>query len=547
MKNPALVYYTYNLGLDDNVPDTNELTVTVMDMKTGASELASTVDISTTGDTDSWNRVQVDLSAYTGKVVMLTVTATVKAASYTFIDGISVASLVSHDLEASSVIAPAEIPAGDSFTADVLVRNIGAEAAGSFKTTLYVNGNVFGTKETPGLDAGQKATVSFTVGTSVVDTDPIRLSASVEYAADEVTVNNTTPEVVVEIVKSDLPAVTDLVGEPEADGVHLTWTEPDLESAPAERITESFEDADAFSGEFGEWTFVDVDDSPLGGISTQDIPCITPGTTKGSFWIWDTTLLSDRMTSARTGTKFLFSMFRYDDGQADDWAISPELCGAAQEIVFFAKSYTSTYRERIEIYWSAGSTSPDDFELLVPAQVVMPYWEEYKVELPEGARHFAIRSCAKAGYMLAIDDVTFTPAGNANLDLIGYNVYRDGVRVNDAPVEETDYVDAAAAAGTAYSYVVTTVYTKGESAPSNSVDVTSTTSGVASGVASAVSVRAIGRTVEIRGAEGTFAEILGADGRRIFAGTCGASATVPVGAGVWIVKVGANVTKVIVK
>ena len=299
-----------------------------------------------------------------------------------------------------------------------------------------------------------------------------------ECADDEVSANNTTPTVTVDVIVSEYPAVTDLEAASGENGVELTWSEPDLDSAPAERITESFENGDAFSSEFGEWTFVDVDESPVGGISTQDIPGITPGTTTGSFWVWDANLLSDRMTGARTGKKFLFSLFRFDDGKVDDWAISPELCGKAQTIQFYAKSYTSTYREHIEVYYSTTGTEISDFIKVRNEEVVLPYWEEYNIELPEGAKYFAIRSVAAGGFMLAIDDVSFTPAGNANLDLVGYNVYRDGMKINTEIVEEPEFTDETAETGKTYTYVVTAIYTKGESAASNAAEILFNNSGV---------------------------------------------------------------------
>lgn len=478
MVNPTFSYYLFNLGLDGGYTYDNEVMTEVTDMATGEKAVVATTVASQTGPVDAWNRVAVDLSAYAGKVVSITLKAVCKSAAYTFVDNLSVGSLVDHDLEASNVLVPANVLAGQSFTASVVVKNIGAKAADQYKVSLYCNNTLMETRECTDLASGATTSVEFTVATSPIDTEAKVLYATVESAGDEVVPNNTTPSVTVEVVKSEYPAVTDLQANSGVAGVELTWSEPDLESAPAERITESFEDGDAFSSEFGAWTFVDVDESPVGGISTQDIPGITPGTTKGAFWVWDANLLSDAMTGARTGKKFLFSLFRFDDQKVDDWAISPELCGQAQTIQFYAKSYVSTYREHIEVYYSTTGTEISDFIKIRNDEVVMPYWEEYNVDLPAGAKYFAIRSCATGGFMLSIDDVTFTPAGNANLDLVGYNVYRDGVKLNSEPVEEPEFTDETAEEGKTYTYVVTTIYTKGESAGSNAVDILYDLSGV---------------------------------------------------------------------
>ncbi len=546
MKNPTLVYYTYNLGLDGTA-DLNEITVEVVDMATGEASVLSTKVVAETGPTDSWNRVQLDLTPYSGKVIMVYFTVTVKTAGFTMLDNISIGSVVDYDLEASKISAPDTVEAGETIGSTVTVRNLGSNAAESYAVSLYADGELFATATGASLAAGETAIHTFEYATMAIDHGSVKFYATVDYAADEVTSNNRTPEVTVEIAKPTLPAVSDLAAETRDKTVVLSWSEPDIDSAPADRITESFEDGDAFSDTFGAWTFVDVDDMPVGGISTIDIPGITPGTTKGAFWIWDMTLVHDPLTGARTGKKFLFSLFRYDDEQADDWAISPELDGSAQTITFYAKSYTSLNRERIEVYYSTGSTSPADFIKIKDAETVAPYWEEYVVSLPAGARHFAIRSFAVAGYRLSIDDVTFTPAGNANLDLIGYNIYRDGEKINEEPVEETEYIDETIELDREYNYVVTTIYTKGESAGSNAVAITCSASGVDGIASGAIEVKTENHVIVINGAAGLSATVHAVDGREMFAGVCGANVAIPVEQGVYVVKVGSEVAKLVVK
>ena len=67
-----------------------------------------------------------------------------------------------------------------------------------------------------------------------------------------------------------------------------------------------------------------------------------------------------------------------------------------------------------------------------------------------------------------VDDVNFTPAGNAaSLELAGYNIYRDGVKLNETPVTTTAYTDNAATDKGAV-YNVTAIYSgRGESMFSN--------------------------------------------------------------------------------
>lgn len=59
-------------------------------------------------------------------------------------------------------------------------------------------------------------------------------------------------------------------------------------------------------------------------------------------------------------------------------------------------------------------------------------------------------------------------SGSAARSLTGYNIYRDGVKINTIPVTNTYYNDLNLTSGS-YSYEVTAVYTYGESEPSNSI------------------------------------------------------------------------------
>ncbi|PWK14309.1 fibronectin type III domain-containing protein [Tumebacillus permanentifrigoris] len=81
--------------------------------------------------------------------------------------------------------------------------------------------------------------------------------------------------------------------------------------------------------------------------------------------------------------------------------------------------------------------------------------------------------------LVAPSDLTGT-AGDAQVALtwtapdgaVSYNVYRDGVLINTAPVTSTTFVDANLTNGTSYTYYVTAVNTGGESAASNTISLT---------------------------------------------------------------------------
>lgn len=552
MVNPSVSFYSYNIGLSDDAgdeaDDTNEVTVSVLEKGQTEWTDVKTIVVSEASPRDEWGKVTVSLAAYAGKTVQVKFTAVVNAAAYTFIDALRVGSQLEQDLKLQSLAAPAKVKAGENYTVTATVLNDGAKESGAYTVELYADEALVETKECAALAEGATASVEFARTMSVLATEPVDYYAKVVYAADQNMENNQSDNVVVKVVVPAYPVVSDLAGASKGDAVELTWTAPDMNQASGDPVTQDFEDADSFADSYGGWTFADMDGSAVGGFQNMDVPGITPGETKGSFWIWDKDVVGNDSFAAHSGTKYLFSLFRYDDGTVDDWAISPELDGKAQTVSFYAKSYSGTYPEKIEVYYSTGSLTPEDFKLVEGVGGVVPAdWTLYEAELPEGAKYFAIRSCATGSFMLMVDDVTFVPGGSASsLKVIGYNVYRDGVKINEATVAETTFTDANVEDGKTYSYVVTVVYDRGESAASNVAEVKFETSGV-NGIQGGVNVSVEGRSIVVLGAESRAVEVYTVDGKLVNAVRGEARTVIPASQGVYVVKVGKTVGKVIVK
>lgn len=549
--NPGLTFFTYNLMDAEGNPDINEITVSIRTDSQSDWEVVygpKTVEEIVGEGVEGWGKVTIGLDAYANQTIQFQITGVTKWYVYTMIDNIKVGSILANDLNASSITAPATVNAGADYKVDVRVMNDGTQDAANFSVELYADDELVATKTVESLAASANTTVSFDQTMSALATEPITYYAKVVYAADENEANNQTKSVTVTPKVSTLPVATDLNASVAAEGVELTWNEPNLEGGVAEPVTEDFEDAEGFSAEYGEWIFADMDDSEVGGFQGMDVPGITPGTTKGSFWIWDQTNgVGNQTFDAHSGMKYLFSLFRYDDGTSDDWAISPELCGDAQTISFYAKSYSGSYPEKIRVLYStSASVEPADFVEAQAAVTVPAEWTLYEVELPAGARRFAINSCATSSFMLMVDDVTYTPATLANLELKGYNVYRDGVKINTELVEDTKYLDTNVTDGSEYTYVVTAVYTgKGESAASNeAVIIFSGVDGVLNG---AVSIAVVAHDIVISNAQGEAVSVVAANGAVVFSGVAENKTKVNVAPGVYVVKAGKTVKKVIVK
>lgn len=461
-----------------------------------------------------------------------------------------VVNMVQKDMVAMDITAPKKVATGADYKVGVTVANYGITDAAGYTVELYANEEKVAEKTCGELASYAENSVEFELAMSPVADEPIAYYAVVKQAGDVDNDNDKTATVEVSPKASSLPGATALTAGSSEGAVDLTWDEPDMENITPEPVTDDFEDADAFADEYGDWVFVDVDGNTVGGFNNMDIPGITPGQTIGSFWIWDQSQLGNETFAAHSGTKYLFTLFDYQDGTIDDWAISPELAGVEQTIEFYAKSYSGDYPEKIEVWYSTGSTDPKDFIKIedAGADVVPAEWTLFEAFVPEGAKRFAIRSNGTSSFMLMVDDVTYIPAGGVTGDLTlkGYNVYRDGVKINDEVVEETVYADTNVTEGTEYTYVVVAIFEEGNGKMSNKATIKYQTSGLNSLEGGKLVAAGKGEIV-IKGFEGEKVLISTADGKIIANGVAAATETVNVPAGIYVVKAGKNSVKVVVR
>lgn len=484
--------------------------------------------------------------------VRVIITGTFEQAGNAFVDNVRIYNQLDNNLVAKSIKATSNVQAGDDITITVNVENQGSltAAADAYTVDLYCNDEKVDSKAGAEIAANASADIEFTQTTNVMSPSEMTWKAVVVFEADEDKTNNETATAKTTIKANNYPTVTDLAGTQDGENVVLTWTEPDMTAAQPTTVTDDFESYEGFTTNAGDWKFVDVDDAEVGGFDGIDfsVDGVNLLQTKQSFWVHDVTdeTVWNQSFAANSGVKYLAAMFRYDDGQADDWAISPVLSGNAQTISFYAKSYSTQYPENIEVYYSTGSTNTADFVKVMDKVVVPGEWTEYTAQLPEGAKYFAIRSCASSSFMMMIDDVTYemldVPTG---LSIVGYNIYRDGVKINDATVEETTYTDAAAAEGN-HSYVVTVVYEQGESKASNVVTL-NVVSGINAINAKGVKVSTGNKTITVTGAAGHNVSVCAIDGKVIFDGEGTDITRIKVNSGVYTIKIDNTTVKAIVK
>lgn len=539
---PSFSFYTYNIVGENGESDTNIIEVEVKELGGEYTSVFNKTVAEICGTEEGWGKASVNLSAFAGKTIQVQITATVASFAYIFFDNLKIGSTVDNDLMAGTITAPANVQTGETYSVDVTVSNEGSKDAAPFTVDLFADGEKVDTKSCEALASGSSTHVVFERTMHSLATEPVELYAVVNAAADDIAANNTTKTLSVAPKVSTLPAPTELKAEAANSGVQLTWSEPNLEGGTGTVVTESFEDGESFAQEFEDWTFVDVDNSPVGGFQGLEIPGISTGTDLVSFFVFDSTPEQFNETfAAHSGSKYLAAMFRYDDGTTDDWAISPVLDGSAQTVSFYARSYSGSYPEKIEILYSTGSINPEDFVAVKTVATVPADWTLYEAELPAGAMHFAIRSCATGSFMLMIDDVTFTSGSQtADLSLLGYNVYRNGVKLNAEPVEESSLLDLEGLAD--HKYQVTALYEgRGESAGSNEASVNQGIADITDGL----SIATDKGLILVNGADDKLVTVTAVDGRVIYSAK--GNASVSVATGIYVVKAGKTVAKVLVK
>jgi hypothetical protein len=541
---PYFRFYTYYTADISIGPDTNGIIISARrptdpDWTEVVNSDVHTLCGSPTTYAGLWYPVVVDLSDFKDGEVQLRITTVASPYTYTLFDAFEINGQLQHDLVAGDITAPAEVTPDQQFSVNVEVSNDGFETAENYTVELYHNGVLDSTLDGVAIGAYQSTTFSFPQKLNVTDVDTHTYYAVVNYPDEMRSENNQSESIDVRLTANTLEKPLDLTAEEtEEHVVKLTWTAPEAKTVA--KVTESFEDGEFGDQKYSGWTFIDQDGYWVGGIQEIDIPNIEPAVTKASFFIYDAT--DDKYIYAHSGNKLLASMYRADYGAVDDWAITPELSGNEQNISLFACSLSSDYPEAIDVLYSTTDTDPESFTKIRSYVNIPEEWVRYMVTVPEGAKYFAIRSTATGGFMLMIDDVAYEPAHyGMTLTPLAYNVYRDGVKLNDSPITATEYIDTLPGDGK-YSYYVSTIYEIGESMAAGPVSITSSVGAID---ANKLGVSVDNRVISVSNTNGARVELLSLDGKRLYAGE--GDARIRVASGVYMVRVGKAVAKVIVK
>ena len=470
------------------------------------------------------------------------------------LDNITVSEDIQNNLKVCDLVSPKRTAVGEKSVFDFAVRNTGNDVikADDYMLELYKNDKLVTSEKGVDMPAGAYVKYSLTDIPTVSDKENNTYYIYVNYPADEMTEDNKTQEVTIALEYPSYPVVSSLKAQLDGGAVSLTWNAPDLSNISGTPTTESFETYEMFSiDNVGEWTLYDGDKCKTILISLGAEPLDYPHAGKEmSFQVFNSLHAGIPFASwtPKTGDQMIAAMKAVGNSN-DDWIISPELNAKAQTISFYAKTgMNSPYiPELLEVLYSTTDKEISSFKQIDATLELdnVKEWNYYKFDLPEGAKYFALRCVSNDKFALLIDDITYIAkdAKEENLSLIGYNVYRDDVKLNAEPVLDITYIDGQLEYDKNYTYNVTAIYDKGESRYSEPCVVNTT--GINEVIAQNAEVKAVNGGISINVAGPV--SVYDVTGAKVYSGECMGSMTISLQQGSYIVNVNGKAHKISVR
>lgn len=464
-----------------------------------------------------------------------------------YIDNVTVGNFFNKDLSVGNISAPNAATSGDVCTISATVSNAGLSASETTTVALKKNGEIVAQQEIGAMESGENTTVTFEYSVAQNDLGS-ELLFTIELLSSDDNPDNNAGQCSIAVKSNNYPIPANLKATADNAEVSLTWEKPDYSNGIHASATDDFESYDAFIiDNIGNYTLIDKDKSMTYRLGNTDYD---NSTALMAFQVFnpEEAKITNAAFTPHSGKQMLIAVASIG-GTNDDWLITPELATDNHIISFYAKSFTDKYGlEEFEVWYSTTGTDEADFQKLTDKTQYAPAdWTEFVYILPEGTKYAAIRYISKDKYALGIDDLTFATADSemTELNLLGYNVYRNSVRINQETVTTEAYTDKVDAVGD-YTYNVTAVYDLGESRLSEGQTVTVNSS--VDELSSETLVFGCNEGIRIINAEGATVTVCRLDGVAVLSTTVDSyQTTLPMDNGLYIVTVGNHSYKVYVK
>lgn len=553
---PTLEFYFFSTRENDSRLDVG--------VRTAENELETlrSIRVGDASFTPGWNVVRIPLVDYQGEKYVQVYFTGYAGEEYTnriHLDHIGIYDIPRYDVAASLLEVPDEILPGNEALFLATISNTGIDPVENIDVTLLRDGEAVFSRQVARLAPAATLTLDLSDTADLSYNEITTYSFSVSAPTDKNVTNDISASHEVVVALPHYPA-------PEPRGTlagtiaTIAWDAPQCAGVRAP-VTDGFESYQPFIiDNVGEWTLVDIDGNPgTTGILDGDgnpLEYDNMGA-RMAYQVFNPSLVgfpqydddgARSMYAAHRGMQMMCA-FSDLDAYNNDWLISPLLPGNEQVITFYAKSYTKYYGlEAFIIMVNTGDTTDTaDFSELTDVVNAPAEWTRYEVTLPEGTRRFAIRCVSIDQFAFCLDDVKFVPESSeaVDLELIGYNVYRDGVKVATLPAATTSWSCDLGEASADAVFRVSAVYACGESVLSAPVDLELSGIDATPVAGDKVSVRAYAGGIAVTQPDGNVAEVFAADGR--LAATLTGSGEIVLPAAIYIVRTAAGAVKVAVR
>lgn len=543
-KDPVFSFWYWSIPTSES----EEIVVEVND-GTGYKQIGVT-PMNRGGEAQHWEPYTVSLEDYLGKDVQIRLSYITRK-YVLYIDNLRVCNQYKNNLNINAIRVPTKMDPGTPGNIDITVENSGDATSGDYIVELYCNDVMVQSGKMPALQSTEKVICRFLHKVDNLTPESVEYYAVLNYD-DENQADNISEKKSSMVLHRDYPVVTDLAADRQGSAITLTWTKPDMNCGDV-TITDGAEQYVPFSVGFatsmldndyvGDWTMYDGDEEGSNGLAGFAHDNIAPDR-ELSFIVFNPAELGivNSAWQPRSGDH-AFVCLCAPTSANDDWMISPLLSGA-QTVSFYAKSVDQMYPERFEFLYSMSGTDVKNFVKLAGVDNVPAQWTEYRYEIPEGVKYFAIRCTSERQFAFFVDDITFTRANPAaGLKLMGYNIYRDNQYLCKVAADQNSYTETD---DKAHSYLVTAVYDRGESVASNEALVGEFSS-VRSIQTGSIRITGTVGSIIIEGAGNEMIQVFGTDGKAIYCVDGSDRTDVKVAAGLYIVRVGDEAAKVMVR
>ena len=496
-------------------------------------------------DEAGWQDITIPLSEYSDlSSASVVFVGYVSPDNSIHIDEVSVSgSAYQKEIKITEFKVPASGRENEPVKMSAVVSNIGNDDVENVTVNFTVDNQPAGSVKLPSVAAGETTVANIDWTPDEAMTGYHTVNCSID-ATDDNDANNSM-EARIEISKSNYPYLSELQGKSLENGVLVEWGLPS-EADGHESFVDDVEAYDSFAiDNVGSWTMIDLDQAYNYSFSNGQGGFIQwPNNNElQAFIVFDTSYpgIPALPFSTMSGQK-VFASWPAAGEANNDFLVSPELPGNSQLISFYARTAGAEGSEPFNVMVSYSGTDETDFIKVNGDRPVTANneWFLYHFALPEGTKYFAINYVGSNDNGLLIDDIMYygKPLG---LVPDGYNIYRDGIKLNTSLLSERTYLDSEAVTPGTYKYTVAPVFNSIESKLSK--ELVMEVSGVYAPGTSAASATGTRGMIIVRNADNARVEVYAAGGQK-YASLDGSDyLAIPAAAGIYIVRINDNAVK----